>query len=156
MLAADSPADGVAESDLLVMAGYDKTSWFPTSIGEPFLFGQSAPKTISISGSMSPAGIETPKNRMGPQFMDGITNLKLIEPAMRRWQRDKEIEQWKVRFQALQDLPPPSPASRLELRLAIFPDEARLQWRLDSKGNFADFKQTQAKTFASRFDAAPS
>lgn len=93
------------------------------------------------------------RNLPWPAFMDGITDLRLIEPAMRKWERDKEIEAWKTRFQMIEQSPPPqSSAGQLELRLVIFPEEARFQWRLDPGNDFAEFKQTHAKNLGSHFD----
>jgi hypothetical protein len=87
-----------------------------------------------------------------PDFMEGITDLQLIEPVMRKWARDKEIEQWKKQFQALEVLVPQPSTGCLQLRLTILEEEARLQWRLDPTANFSDLKQAQAKTFATQFD----
>ena len=143
--------EGITEADLMLMAGYDQAQ-------VSYLYW----KTVSL-WAKSPkddfyfwlhVAWELGRRKMAwPEFMDDITDLELIEPAMNQWEREKEIEQWKLRFQTLEGAPPPSPASRLELRLAIFPEEARLQWRLDAKGDFADFKPSHAKTFGSRFDA---
>src|ERR1043166_5112573 len=36
-----------------------------------------------------------PRNLRWPAFMDGITDLSLIEPGMRQWEHAKEVERWK-------------------------------------------------------------
>ncbi len=87
-----------------------------------------------------------------PSFMDGITDLELIEPAMRQWEREKEIERWKNWFHQFDVRAPKSEPGVLDLRLAVFADEARLQWRTEGGAAFADLKQAQAKKFAGEFD----
>ncbi len=92
------------------------------------------------------------RNWKYPQFMAGITDLNLIAPAMKSWQREKEIEQWTEWFREFGGGGPVSDPGVLELRLAIFTDEAKLQWRTDAKAEFADFKQAQAKKFAEQIE----
>ena len=87
-----------------------------------------------------------------PAFMEGITDLSLIEPAMKAWEREKEIEQWKSWFRQLDGQAPVSEPGVLELRLAVFTDEARLQWRTDARAEFAELKQAQAKKLAGQFE----
>src|SRR6185437_536762 len=89
-----------------------------------------------------------------PPFIDEITDLCLIEPAIRNWEQAKEVEQWQNWFTAANVAMPQAPADPgiLELRLAIFTAEARLQWRTNSTMNFSDFKQTHAKKFGTSFD----
>jgi hypothetical protein len=51
-----------------------------------------------------------------PQFIAGITDFQLIEPAMKQWERDKEIEQWNNRFRQFDNHAPVSETGALELR----------------------------------------
>ncbi len=93
------------------------------------------------------------RNARWPEFMDGITDFSLIEAAIIEWERDKEIAQWNDWFRkyeghtaALGD------NGTLELRLMLYPTEARLQWRTQPEAPFADLKQVQAKKFAEQFE----
>lgn len=88
-----------------------------------------------------------------PDFMDAITDLQLIEPAMQQWEREKEVERWKNWFGAINlSSAPASEPAILDLRLVVSEHEARLQWRLNPNTDFAEFKQSQAKKFASQFE----
>lgn len=82
-----------------------------------------------------------------PSFMDAITDLSLVEPAMKQWAREKAIEEWNTRFTAFDPTSPKSEPRTLELRLAVLQDEARLQWRHDPGAPFAELKQAQARKF---------
>src|SRR6266542_5708758 len=93
------------------------------------------------------------RNLRWPAFMDGITDFSLIEAEMTEWEREKEIEQWKSWFREFQARAPVSDAGVLELRLAVFEDEARLQWRTVPAAEFADLKQAQAKKLAEQFES---
>lgn len=86
-----------------------------------------------------------------PAFMDGITELGLIEPAMQDWEREKQIAQWKTWFQDFDAAAPVSEPGVLELRLVVATEEARLQWRTQVDTAFADLKQAQAKRLAEQF-----
>src|SRR5579859_2133529 len=87
-----------------------------------------------------------------PGFMDGITDFSLIEPAMKQWEREREIERWNNWFREFNGEPSAGEPTVLELRLAIFAEEARLQWRTDPNTSFTEFKQAHAKKFAEQFD----
>jgi hypothetical protein len=87
-----------------------------------------------------------------PQFMDGITDFSLIEAVMNEWEREKEIAHWKDWFRNFDEPAPVSDAGTLELRLAVLPTEARLQWRTDPNAGFAELKQGQAKKFTEQFE----
>ena len=129
--------EGITEADLLILGGYDQAQvtylyWkiiplWAKSPKDDFYFWLHVAWELGC------------RKMAWPEFMDDITNLELIEPAMEQWERDKEIERWKLRFQTLEGAPRLSPAERLELRLAIFPEEARLQWRLVAFGVFVVF-----------------
>jgi hypothetical protein len=92
------------------------------------------------------------RNIRWPEFMDGITDLSVIEPAMKEWERGREIEWWKDWFSEFDGHAPVSEPGVLELRLAVCAEEARLQWRVDPNADFAELKQAQAKKFAGQFD----
>src|SRR5581483_572930 len=86
-----------------------------------------------------------------PPFMDGITDLSAIEPMLNQWEREKNIEEWKDRFRQFEGGAPTDEPAVLELRLAILPEAARLQWRLEGQADFAELKQTHAQRLSSQF-----
>jgi SNF2-related domain/Helicase conserved C-terminal domain len=86
-----------------------------------------------------------------PQFMEGVTDFSLIEPTMKGWERQKEIERWKNWFQRFESCRPDPEPGVLQLRLAVCAEEARLQWRSEPTAPFADFKRPQAGKFADLF-----
>jgi superfamily II DNA or RNA helicase len=92
------------------------------------------------------------RNWKYPHFIAGITNFHLIEPAMKQWERDKAIEQWKTWFREFDRRVPVSEPGALELRLAVGAEEARLQWRSDPNAGFAELKQAQARRIAEQFE----
>ena len=90
-----------------------------------------------------------------PKFIQPITDLGLIEPVMSQWEREREIERWTKWLGDFRE----KPAARehnasLQLRLAVFSHQARLQWRQSDSAPFCDFKQTHAKKFGEQFDRA--
>jgi hypothetical protein len=92
------------------------------------------------------------RNVHWPEFMDSVVDLAAIEKEMCEWERKGEIEQWKERFREFDETAPPFDPRVLELRLAVFEKEARLQWRLDPNAGFTELKQAQAKRFAEQFN----
>ena len=92
------------------------------------------------------------RNWKYPQFIAGITDFRLIEPAMKQWEREKAIEQWKNWFREFDGRAPVSESGALELRLAVGVEEARLQWRSDANAGFAELKQGQARRLAEQFE----
>ena len=91
------------------------------------------------------------RNAPFPEFMEGITDFSLIEAELAEWEREKEIAHWEDWFRNFEGHAPAADTGTLELRLALHPDEARLQWRTQPGAEFADFKQAQAKRFAEQF-----
>ena len=87
-----------------------------------------------------------------PAFMEGITDFSPIEARMKEWEREKEIASWKNWFHNFDEHAAAADTGTLELRLAVHPIEARLQWRTDPGAEFADFKQAHAKQFAEQFE----
>jgi superfamily II DNA or RNA helicase len=87
-----------------------------------------------------------------PKFLDGITDFSLIGAAMGKWESRREIERWGNWFRGFRSPAPASASGRLELRLAVLPQGARLEWRTEPGAPFAEMKQRQAKIFAERFD----
>src|SRR6266446_4883327 len=92
------------------------------------------------------------RNWKYPQFIAGITDFHLIEPEMKQWERDKEIERWNNWFREFDGRAPVSESGALELRLAVGAEEARLQWRSDANAGFAELKQAQARRIAEQFE----
>src|SRR5260370_22245788 len=92
------------------------------------------------------------RNWKYPQFIAGITDFHLIEPAMKQWERDKAIERWNNWFREFAGRAPVSESGALELRLAVGPEEARLQWRCDANAGFAELKKAQARRIAEQFE----
>ena len=87
-----------------------------------------------------------------PQFIAAITDFQLIEPAMKQWERDKEIEQWNNRFRQFDNRAPVSATGALELRLTVGAQEARLQWRSEANAGFAELERVQAGNIAEQFE----
>jgi SNF2-related domain/Helicase conserved C-terminal domain/SWIM zinc finger len=86
-----------------------------------------------------------------PQFMEGVTDFSLIEPTMKSWERQKEVERWKSWFQRFESCRPDPEPGVLQLRLAVCAEEARLQWRSEAAAPFADVKPPQARKWADLF-----
>src|SRR5256884_2235771 len=91
------------------------------------------------------------RNWSYPRFMHGVTDFSLIEPTMKTWERQKEIERWKNWFQRFESSPPDPEPGILQLRLAVCAEEARLQWRSEPTAPFADLKPAQAGKWADLF-----
>lgn len=89
-----------------------------------------------------------------PEFMGGITDLSSIEEEMSGWARNKEVHRWTEWFRGFDghEEAPPSQTMPIELRVAIHPVEARLQWRAGSEANFTDLTRNQAKSLAEQFE----
>jgi superfamily II DNA or RNA helicase len=82
-----------------------------------------------------------------PGYMAAITDYSPIEATLKQWERQKEVARWQAWFET-NEAPTPSTAETLDLRLAFFAAEARLQWRTQPDAPFADLKQAQAKRFS--------
>src|SRR5438270_536838 len=91
------------------------------------------------------------RNWSYPRFMQGVTDFSLIEPTMKTWERQKEIERWKNWFQRFESSRPDPEPGVLQLRLAVGAEEARLQWRSEPTAPFADLKPAQAGKWADLF-----
>jgi hypothetical protein len=91
-------------------------------------------------------------NLRWPAFMDGITDLALIEPDIKALEHQKEIKRWKSWFQDYREAASAPDPGTLELRLAIGPNSARLQWRTQPEAPFSDLKQSHVKTLSAQFD----
>jgi hypothetical protein len=87
-----------------------------------------------------------------PKFIEEITDFSLIEADIKKLERQKEVELWKNWFGEFQERPFVSEPDTLDLRLAIFDAEARLQWRTNPDAQFADLKQEQARKLGERFN----
>lgn len=81
-----------------------------------------------------------------PIFMEPVTDLGLIEPAMKAWERRKLIDSWRANLangsveETLEtDVEP------VDFRLLIFPKQARVQWKRVSEKDFKDLKQTHLR-----------
>ncbi len=88
-----------------------------------------------------------------PRYLEGITDLSLIQAAMDERDRQREIAHWQEWFGSFNG--PASANSEgmtLDLRLMISATEARLEWRQGPDLKFVELKQSQAKTLASQFD----
>ncbi len=81
-----------------------------------------------------------------PEYMAGITDFATLENAIKKWERQKEVAHWQDWFVTHEPSVAPT-ADTLDLRLAFLDEEARLQWRTQPNGPFADLKQAQAKRF---------
>src|SRR5580704_105007 len=92
------------------------------------------------------------RNWKYPQFIAGITDFQLIEPAMKQWERDKDIERWNNRFRQFDNRAPVSGTGALELRLTVGAEEARLQWRSEANAEFAELERVRAGNIAEQFE----
>ncbi|HEY1788495.1 MAG TPA: DEAD/DEAH box helicase [Verrucomicrobiae bacterium] len=87
-----------------------------------------------------------------PQFMDPITDFSPIEGTIKKLERQREVDRWKHWFTEFQDRPFISEPEVLDLRMAIFAAEARLQWRTSADMPFAELKQEQARRLGEQFN----
>ncbi|HEX7858752.1 MAG TPA: DEAD/DEAH box helicase [Verrucomicrobiae bacterium] len=87
-----------------------------------------------------------------PEFLEGITDLSLIEDTIKNWARQKEITYWRKWFQNFDGDVKDVDAPVLELRCVVHAEGARLQWRMNSSAPFADLKQGQAKKLGEQFN----
>jgi len=87
-----------------------------------------------------------------PKFMEAITDFSLIETEMSQWERRREILRWHNWFRTFRGQAPAAEEGVLELRLVVLSEQARLEWRTDPNGAFAELKQRHAKTFAEKFE----
>jgi hypothetical protein len=92
------------------------------------------------------------RNIAYPEFMQGITDLTLVEAELAAWERQQEVVRWQQVFSKYQAPPSVSDAGLLDMRLMLHADEARLQWRTAPDAPFADLKQKQASNFATQFE----
>ncbi len=89
-----------------------------------------------------------------PGFMDGITDLSLIQTEMDARDRAREIAHWTSWFQNFQALPRETSAGDpLELRLVLCESEARLEWRTGPDAKFVELRPTHAGRFSTRFQS---
>ena len=87
-----------------------------------------------------------------PRFIEPVTEFSRIESGMKAFERRKQIEAWRANLgagatESGQDQEP------LDLRLMIFPDEARVQWKREAEGKFKDLKQTQLRHLTTEYEA---
>jgi len=87
-----------------------------------------------------------------PQFIAGITDFRLIEPVMKQWEREKEIERWNHWFREFDNCAAISGTGALEVRLAVGAEEARLEWHNDQNPEFAELDRVQAGKIAEQFE----
>ena len=87
-----------------------------------------------------------------PEFLEGITDLNLIEGTIKEWERQKEITYWRKWFQNFDGVSTEVDAPVLELRCVVHIEETRLQWRMNSGAPFADIKPAQAKKLGEQFN----
>jgi len=87
-----------------------------------------------------------------PRFMEGITDLSLIETEMAARERAQEIAHWHQWFGAFNGPSAAPEDTLLDLRLMVLREEARLEWRATPEAKFGEMKQSQAKNFASQFE----
>lgn len=90
-----------------------------------------------------------------PDFMEPLTDLSLIASRMVRWQREKEVLEWRKRLEAASGIDySQKVATHIDLRIVIHPRHAQLQWRNKATEPFKDFKITHSKRLT--MDAADS
>jgi SNF2 family DNA or RNA helicase len=87
-----------------------------------------------------------------PEVMQPVTDFSLIEPAMKDWERRKEIEQWRANLASLALTPGPE-AEPVDFRLMILPRKAQVQWKAQSEDKFKDLKQAHLRLFSEKYRA---
>ena len=90
-----------------------------------------------------------------PPFMAQVTDLKLLEEKMARWQRTQEVERWKQLIGTLQpDLSGSSPGltREMDLRLIIRPEGAELQWLRFGATEFEPAKPTPLRQLMADYE----
>jgi hypothetical protein len=85
-----------------------------------------------------------------PKFMEPVTVFTDIEPAMKAWERGKEIEQWRANL-ANASLAPAHEPEPVEFRLMILPAQARLQWKARTEKEFKNIKQTHLRRMVEEY-----
>ncbi len=87
-----------------------------------------------------------------PRFMEGITDLSLIEPEMTARERAREIAHWHQWFGAFNGPAARPETTPLDLRLQVLREEARLEWRAGPEAKFVELKPGQARQFATQYE----
>jgi len=87
-----------------------------------------------------------------PRFMADITDLQLIEPAMKEWERETAIQEWNARFDKLKHHRPEPETGPVELRLVIGAERAYLEWRSQPATDFAEVKPRPADRIVAQFE----
>ena len=80
-----------------------------------------------------------------PAFMRPITDLSLIEEAMQQWERHKQVENWRASLRAMALTGEQIRPAKVELRLAFYPAEARVQIREGDGAEFRDLKTAHTR-----------
>ncbi|HYG23817.1 MAG TPA: DEAD/DEAH box helicase [Verrucomicrobiae bacterium] len=88
-----------------------------------------------------------------PSFVDGITDLQLIEPEMAAWEHEQNTLLWHQRFAQLQDAAVPQEPVTLELLLVIRANAAQLDWRTNPRAPFRPLKPGQAKRLSEQYQS---
>ena len=90
-----------------------------------------------------------------PEFMEPVTDFSVIEGRLARWQRTRQIREWKQTFANLEMRSGAvSPANETtDLRLVVAEEEVRLQWRRPGQTGFEPAKQTQVRKLDTDYDA---
>src|SRR6266404_542573 len=85
-----------------------------------------------------------------PEFMQAVTDLSMIEPAMKAWEREKEIAFWQANL-AQSSLSFAPEAEPTDFRLMILPKEARIQWKNSFEEKFKDLKQKHLQAISEEY-----
>ena len=80
-----------------------------------------------------------------PAFMRPITDLRLIEEKMQQWERHKQVQNWRESLRTMALTGEQARPTKVELRLVLYPTEARVQIREGDGTEFRDLKATHTR-----------
>jgi hypothetical protein len=85
-----------------------------------------------------------------PELMQPVTDFSDIEPAMRAWERQKQIEFWRTKL-ANGDTASDWEIQPVDFRLMILPTEVQVQWKRPSEEKFKDLKHSHLGDFNKQY-----
>ena len=91
-----------------------------------------------------------------PDWLKPISDLTGVDAKFARWERSKEIRNWRERLAkaaSSQPLPDRSPFSGCDLRVKIRPGSAGLEWKPAVEGEFRMFTNQEITTFLIDYDS---
>src|SRR5262249_30037807 len=84
-----------------------------------------------------------------PEFLKSVTDFEPIRQALAEMARHREIGRWKQNLQKFSaNRIPPAANGRIDFRLMLLGEEARLEWRMEGETAFKQLKSAVSKRFA--------